>query len=120
MTRVKRGVTKRARHKKWIDMASGYFGRAGTCYRIARERVERGRQHAYKHRKEFKREMRSLWILRINAACREHGVRYSQFIAGLKNIGCEWNRKMLSECAIHDPASFKKMVMDASSSIQGA
>jgi large subunit ribosomal protein L20 len=113
MIRVKRGVTKRATHKKWLKLAKGFFGRAGTCYRIARERVERGMQHAFKHRKEARRNIRSLWITRINAATRMHGVSYSDFINKLKTIEgpcSEWNRKMLSECAIADPEGFKLIV----------
>jgi len=111
MIRVKRGVTKRATHKKWLKLAKGYFGRAGTCYRIARERVERGMQHAFKHRKEARRAMRSLWITRINAAARLNGISYSQFIHQLKQSGdMEWNRKILSECAIQDPEGFKKII----------
>jgi large subunit ribosomal protein L20 len=111
MIRVKRGVTKRATHKKWLKLAKGYFGRAGTCYRIARERVERGMQHAFRHRKEARRSMRSLWITRINAATRMHGVSYSQFIHKLnQNSEIPWNRKTLSECAIRDPDGFKAVV----------
>lgn len=110
MIRVKRGVTKKAVHKKWLGFAKGYYGRAGTCYRIARERVERGMQHAFRHRKEFKRDMRSLWITRINAAARELGMSYSEFMHGLNKLGLDWNRKILSECAIHNPDGFKAIV----------
>lgn len=117
MIRVKRGVTKRAKHKKWLKMAKGYVGRASTCYRIAHERVERGMQHAFRHRKEFKRDIRSLWITRINAAAREHGVSYSRLINNISKTGMSWNRKMLSECAIHDPEGFKKIVMSVTSVI---
>ena len=112
MVRVKRGVTKKAKHKKWLKLAKGYFGRASTCYRIAHERVERGMQHAFRHRKEFKREIRATWISRLNAAAREHGLSYSRFINGLNKIGLDWNRKMLSECAIHDPEGFKKIASE--------
>ena len=116
MIRVKRGVTKRATHKKWLRLAKGYFGRAGTCYRIARERVERGMQHAFKHRKEARRSMRSLWITRINAATRANGLSYSQFIHKLNSSSeVQWNRKTLSECAIHDPDGFKRLVAGLSS-----
>ena len=114
MIRVKRGVTKRATHKKWLKLAKGFFGRAGTCYRIARERVERGMQHAFKHRKEARRDIRSLWITRINAATRKNGMSYSQFIHNLKNAQGEvatWNRKSLSEFAIHNPEGFEKLIL---------
>ncbi len=110
MIRIKRGVTKRARHKKWLEMAKGYRGRASSCYRIAHERVERGLQHAFKHRKEFKREMKSLWVARINASAREHGLNYSQFINLFSKLNIGWNRKMLSECAINNPDGFKSIV----------
>lgn len=113
MIRVKRGVTKHARHKAWLAKAKGYRGRASTCYTIARERVERGYQHAFAHRKQFKREMRSLWISRLNAACRASGQRYSAFIAGINKLGVELNRKMLSEMAIHSPALFHELVSKA-------
>lgn len=118
MIRVKRGVTKRARHKKWLDMAKGYRGRASTCYRIAHERVERGLQHAFRHRKEFKREMRSLWISRISAAVREHGLTYSRFMNLFAKMDLGWDRKMLSECAIHNPSGFKA-ILDSASKLGG-
>jgi large subunit ribosomal protein L20 len=109
MARVKRGVTAKARHKKIIAMAKGYRGRT-NCFRIAIEKVEKGLQYAYRDRRNKKRDFRGLWIQRINAAVREHGLIYSQFIKGLKLAAIELNRKMLSEIAIHNPESFRQIV----------
>lgn len=106
MPRVKRGVTTKARHKKILKMSKGYFGRSKNCYRTAVNRVKHGLQHAYAHRKDLKGEMRSLWIVRINAKCRELGIKYSQFMNLLKKNSININRKMLSEMAIHNPTSF--------------
>jgi large subunit ribosomal protein L20 len=116
MTRVKRGVTKRNRHKKWLKMASGYFGRANRCYRIAHERVEKGLTYAFAHRKQRARIMRSdYWIPRINAACRQNGTKYSEFINALKNSGYELDRKILADVAVRDPSLFSSMVEQAMS-----
>lgn len=113
MARVKRGVTTRARHKKILKLAKGYRGRAKNCFRIAIEKVEKALRYAYRDRKAKKRDFRSLWIQRINAAVREHGMIYSQFIRGVKNAGIEMNRKMLSELAIHHPEAFKNVIDSA-------
>ena len=111
MARVKRGVTVRARHKKILEMASGYRGRSSTCYRAALQRVEKGLQYAYRDRRCRKREMRSLWILRINAATRREGMRYNDFLYGLKGLGgMMLNRKMLSDMAIAEPEAFAHLV----------
>ena len=107
MARVKRGVTTHARHKKVIDASKGFFGRSSTNYRIALERLEKSLQYAYRDRRVKKREFRGLWIQRINAAVREHGVTYSKFIFGLKSAGIEMDRKVLSDIAAADPAAFK-------------
>ena len=106
MSRVKRGVTARARHKKIIKLAKGYRGRAKTCFRVAIEKVEKGLQYAYRDRRNKKRDFRALWIQRINAAVREQNLVYSQFIKGIKLVGIELNRKMLSELAIHNVEAF--------------
>ncbi|WP_236870290.1 50S ribosomal protein L20 [Candidatus Bandiella numerosa] len=106
MSRVKRGVTARARHKKIIKLAKGYRGRAKSCFRVAIEKVEKGLQYAYRDRRNKKRDFRVLWIQRINAAVREQDLVYSQFIKGIKLIGIELNRKMLSELAIHNAEAF--------------
>ena len=110
MARVKRGVTTHARHKKVIDASKGFFGRSSTNYRIALERLEKSLQYAYRDRRVKKREFRGLWIQRINAAVREHGLTYSKFIFGLKSAGIEMDRKVLAAIAFDDPASFSAIV----------
>ena len=110
MARVKRGVTTHARHKKVLELSKGFVGRSSTNYRIALERLEKALQYAYRDRRVKKREFRSLWIQRINAAVREHGLTYSQFIFGLKQVGLELDRKVLSAIAFDDPASFAEIV----------
>ena len=113
MARVKRGVTAHARHKKVLGLAKGYRGRGGTAYRIAIEKVEKGLQYAYRDRRAKKRDFRGLWIQRINAGVREHGITYSQFINGVKRAGIEVDRKVLSDLAIHEPAAFAVLVKQA-------
>lgn len=110
MARVKRGVTARARHKKILKMAKGYRGRAKNCFRIAIEKVEKGLQYAYRDRRNKKRDFRGLWIQRINAAVREHGLVYSKFISGLKKAGIDLNRKMIAEMAIRHPVTFSELI----------
>jgi large subunit ribosomal protein L20 len=109
MARVKGGVTAKARHKKILKMAKGYRGRSKTCFRIAVEKVEKGLQYAYRDRRNKKRDFRGLWIQRVNAAVRQHGMVYSQFMHGIKLCGIELNRKMLSEMAIHNEEAFTKV-----------
>lgn len=113
MARVKGGPGNRIRHKKVLKLASGYRGRASTNYRIAIERVEKGLQYAYRDRRQKKRNFRSLWIQRINAAAREHGLTYSQFMDGIHKAGIEVDRKVLAEIAVHEPASFGALVEQA-------
>ncbi len=110
MARVKRGVTTHARHKKVLDASKGFVGRSSTNYRIALQRLEKSLQYAYRDRKVKKREFRSLWIARINAATREHGMIYSKFIQGLKLAGIEMDRKVLAAIAFDDPATFAAIV----------
>ena len=110
MARVKRGVTTHARHKKILEQSKGFVGRSSTNYRIALERLEKSLQYAYRDRRNKKRDFRGLWIQRINAAVREHGLTYSQFIFGLKQVGLELDRKVLSAIAFDDPASFAEIV----------
>ena len=117
MARTKRGVTTHARHKKVLDMAKGYVGRAGTNYRIAIEKVEKGLQYAYRDRRAKKRNFRGLWIQRINAGVRAHGLTYSRFMNGLKLSGVELDRKILSDLAITQPAAFKSLVETARSAL---
>jgi large subunit ribosomal protein L20 len=113
MARVKRGVTKHARHKKILKLAKGYVGRSSTAYRPALERVEKALQYAYRDRRNKKRDFRGLWIQRINAAVREHGLTYSRFIAGLKAAGVEMDRKVLAALAMEEPTGFAAIVEKA-------
>lgn len=117
MAHVKRGVTKRARHRKVLKLAKGFRGRAGTCYRVAVNRVEHGLQYAYRDRRNKKRTFRALWIQRINAAAREHGLVYSQFINGLNKAGVTLDRKVLADIAVHDAAQFKALAEQASKAL---
>jgi len=106
MSRVKRGVTNRAKHKKVLKAAKGYYGMRGSAFRIARQQVIKSGQYAYAHRRLRKREFRSLWIQRINAAAREHGLSYSRLMNGLQQAGIEVDRKQLADLAVHEPQSF--------------
>ena len=118
MSRVKRGVTKRARHKKILKMAKGYRGRAKNCFRIAIQKVEKALRYAYRDRRVKKRDFRALWIQRINAAVREHGLIYSKFISGLKNAKIDLDRKVLSDLAIREPETFAKIVEKAKAALK--
>jgi len=120
MARTKRGVTTHARHKKVLDMAKGYVGRANNNYRIALEKVEKGLQYAYRDRRNRKRDFRGLWIQRINAGAREHGLTYSQFINGVKRAGIELDRKVLSDLAIREPAAFAAIAKQAQEALRKA
>ena len=120
MARTKRGVTSHARHKKIVDMAKGYVGRAGTNYRIAIEKVEKGLQYAYRDRRAKKRNFRGLWIQRINAGVREHGLTYSQFMNGIKKAGIEIDRKMLADLAMNQPESFAAIAKQAKAALDKA
>ena len=113
MARVKRGVTAHARHKKVLEAAMGYRGRASKSFRVAIERVEKGLQYAYRDRRRKKRDFRGLWIQRINAGVREHGMTYSQFIAGVKAAGIELDRKVLADLAAREPEAFRTLVEQA-------
>ena len=110
MPRVKRGVTARARHKKVLDQAKGYRGRRGTVYRVAKQAVMRAGQYAYRDRRNRKRVFRALWITRINAAAREHGLTYSVFMNGLLRAEIGLDRKVLAELAVNDKAAFTAIV----------
>ncbi len=109
MARVKRGVTKHARHRKFVKMASGYRGRANSAYAIARMRVEKGLQYAYRDRRNRKRAFRRLWIQRINAGARLHGLTYGEFMHGLTKAGIELDRKVLADIAARDPGGFEAL-----------
>ena len=118
MAHVKRGVTKRARHRKILKLAKGFRGRAGTCYRVSINRVEHGLQYAYRDRRNKKRTFRALWIQRINAAARENGLVYSQFIAGLIKAGVTLDRKVLADIAVHDAGLFKELAAKAQAALK--
>ncbi|HWB48653.1 MAG TPA: 50S ribosomal protein L20 [Stellaceae bacterium] len=120
MARVKRGVTAHARHKKVLDLAKGYRGRNSKAYRIALEKVEKALRYAYRDRRNRKRDFRGLWIQRINAGVREHGLTYSQFIHGLKLAGLELDRKVLSDLAVREPEAFAGVVTTAKSALEQA
>ncbi|WP_029897546.1 50S ribosomal protein L20 [Desulfohalovibrio reitneri] len=115
--RVKRGVTAHKKHKKYLKQAKGYYGARSKLYRTARETVERSMAYAYRDRKNKKREFRKLWIVRINAAAREHGLSYSRLMAGLKNAGVGIDRKMLADMAVREKESFAKLAEVAKSSL---
>ena len=115
MTRVKRGVVARARHKKILALAKGYRGRRSTVFRVAKQAVMKAGQYAYRDRRQRKRQFRALWIARINAACRELGLTYSRFINGLSKANVSVDRKVLSALAITDKNAFAKFVEIAKS-----
>ena len=113
MSRVKRGMTAHARHKKILSMAKGYRGRNKNVFRVAVEKVEKGLQYAYRDRRAKKRTFRSLWIQRINAATRLYDMTYSRFMSGLNKAGVELDRKVLSDIALKEPQAFAKLVETA-------
>ena len=115
MTRVSRGVTSKARHRKILKRAKGYYGRRKNVFRVAVQAVERGLQYAYRDRRKRKSDFRGLWIQRINAGVRMHGMTYSQFINGLKKATIEIDRKILAELAVNQPEAFKALVEKAQS-----
>ncbi|MBV8120996.1 MAG: 50S ribosomal protein L20 [Alphaproteobacteria bacterium] len=120
MARVKRGVTTHARHKKVLDLAKGYRGRGSTAYRVAIERVEKALRYAYRDRRNRKRDFRALWIQRINAGAREHGLTYSQLMHGIKCAGLGLDRKVLSDLAVREPEAFAAIVVAARSALREA
>ncbi|MBB5392860.1 MULTISPECIES: 50S ribosomal protein L20 [unclassified Herbaspirillum] len=120
MPRVKRGVTARARHKKVLALAKGYRGRRKNVYRIAKQAVMRAGQYAYRDRRNKKRVFRALWIARINAAARQHGVTYSVFMNGLKKASIELDRKVLADMAVTDKAAFAAIVNQVKANIAAA
>ncbi len=119
MARVKNGAVTKARHKKIIKAASGYFGSKHTLYKTAKEQLMHSGQYAFRDRKNRKRDFRKLWITRINAACRMNDISYSKFISGLNKAGVEVNRKMLSEIAINDEKAFAEFVAIAKKGLEG-
>ncbi|WP_376693474.1 50S ribosomal protein L20 [Wenzhouxiangella sp. EGI_FJ10409] len=117
MARVKRGVVARRRHRKVLSRAKGYYGARRKVYRVAKQAVIKAGQYAYRDRRQRKRDFRSLWIQRINAAAREHGLSYSRFINGLKLAEVTIDRKVLADLAVHDKAAFKALAEKAQSSL---
>lgn len=117
MARVKRGVVARRRHRKVLNRAKGYYGARRKVYRVAKQAVIKAGQYSYRDRRQRKRDFRSLWITRINAAAREHGLSYSRFINGLKRADVEIDRKVLADLAVNDKAAFKALAEKAQSSL---
>lgn len=118
MTRVKRGVTTHARHRKIVKMAKGYRGRSSLCFRVAVEKVEKALQYAYRDRRTRKRDMRALWIQRINAAARMHGMPYSKFMNGVQRAGIEVDRKVLADMAVQAPKEFAQIAVKAQEALK--
>ncbi|MFC0268463.1 50S ribosomal protein L20 [Kushneria aurantia] len=113
MARVKRGVVARRRHKKILKQAKGYYGARSRTFRVAKQAVIKAGQYAYRDRRQRKRQFRALWIARINAAARTHGMSYSRFISGLKKAGIEIDRKILADLAVHEKQAFGAIVEKA-------
>ncbi|HYC05804.1 MAG TPA: 50S ribosomal protein L20 [Azospirillaceae bacterium] len=120
MARVKRGVTTHARHKKILKLAKGYRGRSNNCFRVAIEKVEKALRYAYRDRRAKKRNFRALWIQRINAGARIHGLTYSQFMHGMKRAGIDVDRKVLADIAAREPDAFKALVDQAEAALKAA
>lgn len=120
MSRVKRGVTAHARHKKILKAAKGYSGFRSTVYRVAKQAVIKAGQYAYRDRRQKKRDFRALWIVRINAAARECGLSYSKFMDGMHKAGVEVDRKMLADIAVHDKAGFATLAEQAKAALAAA
>lgn len=119
MARVKRGVQARARHKKVLKLAKGYYAARSRTYRMAKQAVIKASQYAYAHRKQKKRQFRALWIVRISAACRLNDMRYSQFINGMLKAGITLDRKVLADLALFDADAFKGLVQKAKEALEG-
>ena len=120
MARVKRGVVAKARHKKVLKLAKGYYGARSRVYRVAKQAVIKAHQYAYRDRKQRKREFRALWIVRINAAARAHELTYSQFINGLKKANIEMDRKVLADIAVNDKVAFTSIVTEVKAALAKA
>ena len=117
MPRVKRGVQARARHKKVLKSAKGYYGARSRTFKVAKQAVIKAGQYAYRDRRQRKRQFRALWIVRINAAAREHGMSYSRFMHGLDQAGVVVDRKVLADLAVHDQAAFAALAEQAKASL---
>ncbi len=118
MSRVKRGVASRARRKKVLKAAKGYYGARSRSFKVAKQAVMKAGQYAYRDRRQRKRQFRNLWIIRINAGAREHGLSYSRFIAGLKKAAIEVDRKVLADLAMHEPAAFAVLAEKAKAALE--
>ena len=117
MPRVKRGVQARARHKKVLKEARGYYGARSRVYRVAKQAVTKAGQYAYRDRRQKKRQLRSLWIVRINAEARNNGISYSNMINGLNKAGVEIDRKVLADLAVHDKSAFAALAEQAKAAL---
>ena len=117
MSRVKRGVTAHAKHKKIISQAKGYYGRRKNVFRVAKQAVTKAGQYAYRDRRQRKRQFRALWITRINAAARLNGLSYSRFMDGLKKAEIDVDRKVLAELAVHNAEAFTALAEEAKASL---
>ena len=120
MARVKRGVVAKARHKRVLDKAKGYYGARRKVYRVAKQAVTKAGQYAFRDRRQRKRQFRALWITRINAAARIHGMSYSRFINGLKKAEIEIDRKVLADLAVHDAEAFGALAEQAKAKLGGS
>lgn len=120
MARVKRGNKRARRRRKILKLAKGYYGTKSRSHRVAKQAVDKSLSYAYRDRRQRKREMRALWIVRINAASRQHGLSYNHLIAGLKQAGCEVNRKMLADLAVRDEAAFAALATTAREALETA
>ncbi len=117
MARVKRGVVANARHKKVMKKAKGYYGARSRVYRVAKQAVIKAAQYAYRDRRQRKRQFRALWIIRINAAARGHGLSYSRFMSGLQKVGVALDRKVLADIAVNDEAAFAELAARVKSAL---
>ncbi len=117
MARVKRGVVAKARHKKVLSKAKGYYGARSKVYRVAKQAVIKAGQYAYRDRRQRKRQFRALWITRINAAARLHGMSYSRLINGLHKAEIDIDRKILADIAVHDPDAFGAIASEAKAAL---
>lgn len=120
MSRVKKGIISHKRHKKVLKQARGYYGARSRVFRVAVQAITKAGQYAYRDRRRRKRDFRSLWIIRINAAARLHGLNYSRFMAGLREAGIEIDRKVLADLAVHDQQAFQQLADRAAAALQVA
>lgn len=118
MSRVKRGVASRARRKKVLKAAKGYYGARSRQFKVAKQAVIKAGQYAYRDRRQRKRQFRNLWVIRINAAARLHGLSYSRFIAGLKKAAIDVDRKVLADLAMHEPTAFAALAEQARQALE--